>query len=292
MATYNTHTLRNGLRIIHLPDASPVVYCGYAINAGTRDEQTDEEGLAHFCEHVTFKGTQRRRAWHILNRLESVGGDLNAFTTKEDTVYYAAILKEHLCRAVDLLSDIVFHSVYPQAELDKARQEVVDQFEGILKMDGPENAHKLHHELGDIMYKYVSIERDNNGLDQCLVELKDILKRWDNIGLTDRGHWANQEAMFVRQLRNMILYAMCITKAARCRDESRGAHAKIALDANGKRMMDGEELVFMPRDDKNFMRISIVDYDPKTEEPIVSYDEFDHSLIKPRPRNYAVAKKE
>ena len=179
-----------------------------------------------------------------------------------------------------------------QAELDKARQEVVDQFEGILKMDGPENAHKLHHELGDLMYKYVSIERDNNGLDQCLVELKDILKRWDNIGLTDRGHWANQEAMFVRQLRNMILYAMCITKAARCRDESRGAHAKIALDANGKRMMDGEELVFMPRDDKNFMRISIVDYDPKTEEPIVSYDEFDHSLIKPRARNYAVAKKE
>ena len=179
-----------------------------------------------------------------------------------------------------------------QAELDKARQEVVDQFEGILKMDGPENAHKLHHELGDLMYKYVSIERDNNGLDQCLVELKEILKRWDNIGLTDRGHWANQEAMFVRQLRNMILYAMCITKAARCRDESRGAHAKIALDANGKRMMDGEELVFMPRDDKNFMRISIVDYDPKTEEPIVSYDEFDHSLIKPRARNYAVAKKE
>ena len=179
-----------------------------------------------------------------------------------------------------------------QAELDKARQEVVDQFEGILKMDGPENAHKLHHELGDLMYKYVSIERDNNGLDQCLVELKEILKRWDNIGLTDRGHWANQEAMFVRQLRNMILYAMCITKAARCRDESRGAHAKIALDANGKRMMDGDELVFMPRDDKNFMRISIVDYDPKTEEPIVSYDEFDHSLIKPRARNYAVAKKE
>lgn len=179
-----------------------------------------------------------------------------------------------------------------QAELDKARQEAVDQFEGILKMDGPENAHKLHHELGDLMYKYVSIERDNNGLDQCLVELKEILKRWDNIGLTDRGHWANQEAMFVRQLRNMILYAMCITKAARCRDESRGAHAKIALDANGKRMMDGDELVFMPRDDKNFMRISIVDYDPKTEEPIVSYDEFDHSLIKPRARNYAVAKKE
>ena len=180
-----------------------------------------------------------------------------------------------------------------QAELDKARQEVVDQFEGILKMDGPENAHKLHHELGDLMYKYVSIERDNNGLDQCLVELKEILKRWDNIGLTDRGHWANQEAMFVRQLRNMILYAMCITKAARCRDESRGAHAKILLDESGERMTDADgELVFYGRDDEHFMKTSIVDYDPKTEEPIISYMDFEHSLIKARARNYAVAKKE
>ena len=73
---YNTHTLDNGLRIIHLPSDSKVVYCGYQINAGTRDEEPGEEGLAHFCEHVTFKGTERRKAWHILNCLESVGGDL------------------------------------------------------------------------------------------------------------------------------------------------------------------------------------------------------------------------
>lgn len=159
-------------------------------------------------------------------------------------------------------------------------------------MNGPENAHKLHQEMGEIMYEYVSIERDNIGLDKCLVKLKEILKRWDNIGLTDHGNWANQEAMFVRQLRNMILYAMAITKAARCRDESRGAHAKIELDANGNRKMDGEELVFMPRNDEKFMKTTVVTYDPKTEEPIVNYEEFEHSLIKARPRNYAVAKKE
>ena len=108
---YQTFTLDNGLRVIHRPDSSPIVYCGYQINAGTRDEKPGEEGLAHFCEHTTFKGTSRRKAWHVLNGLESVGGDLNAFTTKEDTVYYAAILKEHASRAVDLLPDIVFHSV-------------------------------------------------------------------------------------------------------------------------------------------------------------------------------------
>ena len=124
---YQTFTLDNGLRVIHRPDSSPIVYCGYQINAGTRDEKPGEEGLAHFCEHTTFKGTSRRKAWHVLNGLESVGGDLNAFTTKEDTVYYAAILKEHASRAVDLLTDIVFHSVYPQHELDKEVEVVCDE---------------------------------------------------------------------------------------------------------------------------------------------------------------------
>ena len=180
-----------------------------------------------------------------------------------------------------------------EAEMEAARKECVAEFDKIRNMNGPENAHKLHHEMGEIMYKYVSIERDNIGLDQCLKELKEILKRWDNIGVTDHGNWANQEAMFVRQLRNMILYAMVVTKGARCRDESRGAHAKIVLDENGNRKTDEQgELVFMGRDDARFMKTTIVDYDPKTEEPQVSYMEFDHSLIKPRARNYAVAKKE
>lgn len=126
---YNTATLSNGLRIIHLPSSSPVVYCGFGINAGTRNELEGEEGVAHFCEHTTFKGTERRRAWHIINGLETFGGDINAFTNKEDTVYYSAILKDHTAKAVDLLSDIVFHSLYPQAEIDKEIEVICDEIE-------------------------------------------------------------------------------------------------------------------------------------------------------------------
>lgn len=150
---YNTHTLDNGLRIIHLPSDSKVVYCGYQINAGTRDEEPGEEGLAHFCEHVTFKGTERRKAWHILNCLESVGGDLNAYTNKEGTVYYSAILKEHIARAVDLLSDIVFHSVYPQAEIDKEVEVICDEIESY--NDSP--AELIYDEFENILFKDSSL---------------------------------------------------------------------------------------------------------------------------------------
>lgn len=146
---YNTYTLDNGLRIIHLPLDSKVVYCGYQINAGTRNEEPGEEGLAHFCEHVTFKGTERRKAWHILNCLESVGGDLNAYTNKEGTVYYSAILKEHIARAVDLLTDIVFHSVYPQAEIDKEIEVICDEIESY--NDSP--AELIYDEFENIIFK-------------------------------------------------------------------------------------------------------------------------------------------
>lgn len=146
---YNTYTLDNGLRIIHLPSDSKVVYCGYQINAGTRNEEPGEEGLAHFCEHVTFKGTERRKAWHILNSLESVGGDLNAYTNKEGTVYYSAILKEHIARAVDLLTDIVFHSVYPQAEIDKEVEVICDEIESY--NDSP--AELIYDEFENIIFK-------------------------------------------------------------------------------------------------------------------------------------------
>ena len=146
---YNTYTLDNGLRIIHLPSDSQVVYCGYQINAGTRNEEPGEEGLAHSCEHVTFKGTERRKAWHILNCLESVGGDLNAYTNKEGTVYYSAILKEHIARAVDVLSDIVFHSVYPQAEIDKEVEVICDEIESY--NDSP--AELIYDEFENILFK-------------------------------------------------------------------------------------------------------------------------------------------
>lgn len=124
-----TYTLSNGMRIVAAPSPTDVVYCGMAVNAGTRDEMDEESGMAHFTEHLSFKGTTRRRSWHILNRMESVGGDLNAYTGKEETVYYSAFLKEHFARAVDLIFDITLNSQYPQHEMDKEAEVVVDEIE-------------------------------------------------------------------------------------------------------------------------------------------------------------------
>lgn len=127
--SYNTFTLSNGLRIIHAPNLSNVAYCGFAVDAGTRDESPQEQGMAHFVEHLIFKGTQKRHAWHILNRMENVGGDLNAYTNKEETVIYSAFLTEHFSRAVELLADIVFHSTFPQHEIDKEVEVIIDEIQ-------------------------------------------------------------------------------------------------------------------------------------------------------------------
>lgn len=126
---YNEHTLPNGLRIIHAPSLSKVAYCGFAIDAGTRDEAENEQGMAHFVEHLVFKGTKKRKAWHILNRMENVGGDLNAYTNKEETVVYAAFLTEHFNRALELLTDIVFHSTFPQREIEKETEVIIDEIQ-------------------------------------------------------------------------------------------------------------------------------------------------------------------
>ena len=125
----NEYTLPNGLRIIHEPTLSKVAYCGFAIDAGTRDEAEDEQGMAHFVEHLIFKGTEKRKAWHILNRMENVGGDLNAYTNKEETVVYAAFLTGHLERALELLGDIVFHSTFPQHEIEKETEVIIDEIQ-------------------------------------------------------------------------------------------------------------------------------------------------------------------
>ena len=149
MTKYITHTLENGLRIIHLPSPSQVVYCGYQIAAGTRNERSGEEGLAHFCEHMTFKGTEKRNALQIINALEGVGGELNAFTNKEDTVFYAAISKEHFTQAVDILTDIVFHSTYPQHEIDKEVEVICDEIESY--NDSP--AELIYDEFENILFE-------------------------------------------------------------------------------------------------------------------------------------------
>ncbi|MCD6331919.1 MAG: insulinase family protein [Bacteroidales bacterium] len=124
---YQTHTLANGLRLVHLPDNRPVAYCGLLVNTGSRDEKEHEHGIAHFIEHVIFKGTTRRKAYHILSRMDDVGGEINAYTTKEETAFYTAFLNPHYDRALDLLSDIVFHSIFPVNELEKEKAVIIDE---------------------------------------------------------------------------------------------------------------------------------------------------------------------
>ena len=149
MMKYNTLTLSNGLRVIHLPSSSPVVYCGYQIAAGSRHEAPGEEGLAHFCEHMTFKGTRKRNALQIINALERVGGELNAFTNKEDTTFYAAIHRDHFRLAVELLTDIVFNSQYPQVEIDKEVEVICDEIESY--NDSP--AELIYDEFENLLFE-------------------------------------------------------------------------------------------------------------------------------------------
>lgn len=127
MINYYTHTLANGLRIVHKPIESNVSYCGFIVNAGTRDELTGEYGMAHFVEHMLFKGTHKRRSFHIINRMENVGGELNAYTNKEETVIYSIFLEQHFSRAIELLADITFHSNFPQSEIEKEVEVIIDE---------------------------------------------------------------------------------------------------------------------------------------------------------------------
>jgi predicted Zn-dependent peptidase len=121
------HTLKNGIRLVHINSDSPVAHFGLLVNTGSRDEKEQEHGMAHFIEHVIFKGTKKRRAYHILSRLDDVGGDLNAYTTKEETAFYASFLAGHYERSIELISDIVFNSVYPDNELAKERDVIIDE---------------------------------------------------------------------------------------------------------------------------------------------------------------------
>lgn len=126
---YQTYTLSNGIRLLHMPDASPITYCGFAVNAGTRDENDNEQGMAHFVEHMLFKGTQHRKSWHIINRLESIGGQVDAYTTKEETFLYATVPSLYLNRAMELLADIMFHSVFPEHELARELDVILDEIQ-------------------------------------------------------------------------------------------------------------------------------------------------------------------
>jgi predicted Zn-dependent peptidase len=122
-----TYTLKNGIRVIHQHTDSPVGHLGIIINTGSRDEKEHEHGLAHFIEHSVFKGTKNRKAFHVLSRIEDVGGELNAYTTKEETTLYSTFLAEYYERAAELLSDILFNSVYPEKELGREKEVIAEE---------------------------------------------------------------------------------------------------------------------------------------------------------------------
>jgi predicted Zn-dependent peptidase len=121
------YKLNNGIRLVHIPTSGIVAHCGLIINAGSRDESGHEHGIAHFIEHMLFKGTKKRKAWYILSRLEDVGGELNAYTTKEETVVHASFLKDDYARAVELIRDICFNSVFPEKEMEKEKDVILEE---------------------------------------------------------------------------------------------------------------------------------------------------------------------
>jgi len=126
------HTLDNGIRLVHQRIPGLVAHCGLIINTGSREETDSEHGIAHFIEHMMFKGTIKRKAYHILSRLEDVGGELNAYTTKEETAIHASFLKEDYARAIELISDISFNSVFPEKEIEKEKDVVIEEINSYL----------------------------------------------------------------------------------------------------------------------------------------------------------------
>jgi predicted Zn-dependent peptidase len=145
---YNVHTLPNGIRLLHVPSASPISHACILINSGSRDEGEQESGLAHFIEHLVFKRTEKRSTNQILNRLESVGADLNAYTTKEYTCIHASFLNPYLDRTLELFNDIMFHSTFPEEELEKEKGVILDEISSYL--DQPEEA--IYDDFEDLVF--------------------------------------------------------------------------------------------------------------------------------------------
>jgi len=171
---FHYHTLANGLRIVHFPTISDIAHCGILVNIGSRDEEEDEHGMAHFIEHAIFKGTRHRKPYHIISRLEDVGGELNAYTTKEETAVHASFLKEYYPRAIELMSDMVFNSTFPEKELEKEKEIIIDEINSYL--DSPAEA--IFDDFEEMVYRGNPIGRNILGTPAHLKAFtrEDILK--------------------------------------------------------------------------------------------------------------------
>ncbi|HPE33610.1 MAG TPA: pitrilysin family protein [Bacteroidales bacterium] len=182
--TYNYAALPNGIRVIHRDTDSEVAHCGVVINAGSRDELHGESGIAHFIEHLIFKGTRNRKAFHILSRLENVGGDLNAYTAKEETFLHASFLKANYDRSIELFSDILFNSVFPAKEIEKEKDVVLDEINSY--KDSPSEL--IFDEFEELIYKNHPIGGSILGNPQIVKSFK----KDDIISFMNRNYLSNR----------------------------------------------------------------------------------------------------
>jgi predicted Zn-dependent peptidase len=162
---YNIKELSNGIRIVHMEvPHTRMVHSGFVLNIGSRDESKEQEGLVHFWEHMAFKGTKKRKAFHIINRLESLGGELNAYTTKEKVCFYASILKEHFNKAAELLCDITFNSTFPEKQIEKERQVILEEM--AMYRDSPEDA--IQDEFDELVFEGHALGRNILGTEETV----------------------------------------------------------------------------------------------------------------------------
>jgi predicted Zn-dependent peptidase len=181
---YQTHQFPNGIRLVHRQTGSPVAHLGVTVNAGSRDERLEEQGMAHFIEHLIFKGTNRRTARQVLDRIENVGADLNAFTTKEETSVYASFLSGYYDRTLELFSDILFNSIFPEEEIRKERDVVIDEINSY--KDSPMDW--IHDEFDTLIFGDHPLGKNILGTPLHLKRFK----REQILGFTKRQYFTNQ----------------------------------------------------------------------------------------------------
>ena len=169
MSEIHLVTLPNGIRIVHKETASTkIVHCGFIIDIGSRDETYNEQGIAHFWEHMAFKGTNKRKAFHILNRLDSKGGELNAFTTKEKISFYASVLDTHFEKAFELLTDITFNSIFPENQIEKEKNVILEEM--AMYRDSPDDS--LQDEFDELIFKNHSLGYNILGTQESIMSFK------------------------------------------------------------------------------------------------------------------------
>ncbi len=187
MLDYHIHTLPNGIRIIHKQVShTKIAHSGFIMDIGSRDELPNEQGLAHFWEHMAFKGTEKRKSFHIINSLESVGGELNAYTTKEKICFYSSVLDKHFERSFELLTDITFRSVFPEKEIEKERGVILEEM--AMYLDTPEEA--IVDEFDDVVFKGHSLGNNILGTKESVSGFQ----KQDFLGFIDRNLNTNKMA--------------------------------------------------------------------------------------------------